>query len=154
MGRLDERLAGHTRIGLDTSVFIYQFEAHPRYLPVTRELLSGVQGGRWTAVTSTVTIMELTVGPWQLNRPAVAREYEALLSHFPNLDVADVTRDVARQAAQLRASYRLRPADALQVATALVHGATAFITNDRQSARVDRLAVVVLDDLTPASGGS
>ena len=34
------------------------------------------------AVTSTVTIMELTVRPWQLNRPAVAREYEALLFTF------------------------------------------------------------------------
>ena len=152
MERLDERLAGHTRIGLDTSVFIYHFESHPRYLPVTQALLHAVQSGQWTAVTSTVTIMEVTVRPWQLNRPAVAREYEALLSHFPNLDVADVTRDVARQAAQLRASYRLRPADALQVATALVHGATAFITNDSQAARVDRLAVVVLDDLAPAAG--
>ena len=40
MERLDQRLAGHTWIGLDTSVFIYQFEAHPRYLPVTRFLAS------------------------------------------------------------------------------------------------------------------
>jgi predicted nucleic acid-binding protein len=153
MERLDERLVEHTRIGLDTSVFIYQFESHPRYLPVTRELLSGVQRGQWTAVTSTITIMELTVRPWQLDRPAVAREYEALLAHFPNLDVADVTRDVARQAARLRATYRLRPADALQVATALVYGATAFITNDSQVTRVDQLAVILLDDVTAVADG-
>lgn len=111
-------------------------------------LLAGVQAGQWRAVTSTVTLMELTVRPWQLGRAAVAREYEALLVHFPHLTVADVTRDVARRAAQLRAIYSLRPADALQVATALVHGATVFVTNDRSLARLSPvLDVVLLDDL-------
>lgn len=142
------RLARHTVLGLDTSVFIYHLEAHPRYLPLTMTLLAGVQAGQWRAVTSTVTLMELTVRPWQLGRAAVAREYEALLVHFPHLTLSDVTRDVARRAAQLRAIYSLRPADALQVATALVHGATAFVTNDRSLARLSPvLDVVLLDDL-------
>jgi len=149
-GVVTRRLARHSVVGLDTSIFIYHLEAHPRYLPLTRELLASIQAGDQRAVTSTVTIMELTVRPWQVGRPAVAREYEALLAHFPNLALADVTRDVARQAAQLRARFRLRPADALQVATAVVHGATAFVTNDR---RLEQLApdldMVLLDDLLP-----
>jgi len=150
MGHLGERLATHTIIGLDTSVFIYHLEAHPVYLPLTRELLAGVEAGRWTAVISTVTVMELTVRPWQLDRPAVARAYEALLVHFPHLILADVTRDVARRAAQLRARYRIRPADALQVATALIHEATAFVTNDRLLTRLSpALDVVMLDNFVP-----
>jgi predicted nucleic acid-binding protein len=148
MGHLSQRLASHAVIGLDTAIFIYHLEAHPRYLPLTQELLAGVQAGQWTAITSTVTVMELTVRPWQVGQPAVAREYEALLVHFPHLTLADVTRDVARRAAQLRARYRLRPADALQAATALVHGATAFVSNDRLLTRLaPALEVVVLDDL-------
>jgi predicted nucleic acid-binding protein len=147
MEHLRERLAGHAVIGLDTAIFIYHLENHPRYQPLTQELLTGIQDGRQTAVTSTVTVMELTVRPWQIGRPAVAREYEALLVHFPHLTLADVTRDVARRAAQLRARYRLRPADALQVATALVHGATAFVTNDRQLTRLTPvLDIIILDD--------
>ena len=150
MGHLGERLATHTTIGLDTSLFIYHLEAHPVYLPLTRELLAGVEAGRWIAVTSTVTVMELTVRPWQLDRPAVARAYEALLVHFPHLILADVTRDVARRAAQLRARYRIRPADALQVATALIHEATAFVTNDRLLTRLlPALDVVMLDNFVP-----
>jgi predicted nucleic acid-binding protein len=40
------------------------------------------------------------------------------------------------------------PADALQVATALHHGATAWVTNDRGLERLaSRLDVVILDDL-------
>lgn len=143
-----ERLAGHATLGLDTSVFIYHIEAHPRYLQLTKALLAGVQAGRWTAITSTVTLMELTVRPWQLDRPAAAREYEILLVHFPHLLLVDVTRDVARRAAQLRAEYRLRPADALHAGTALVHGATAFVTNDRSLLRLaPALDMVILDDL-------
>ena len=77
----------------------------------------------------------------------MAREYEVLLVHFPHLTLADVTRDVARRAAQLRAHYRLRPADALQVATALVHGATAFVTNNRRLRRLTPvLDIIILDD--------
>jgi predicted nucleic acid-binding protein len=117
---------------------------------LTQEVLTGVQAGRWNAITSTVTLMELTVRPWQLGRSAVTREYEALLAHFPNLTLVDVTRDVARRAAQLRAGYGLRPADALQVATALLLDATAWVTNDHKLGRLDpTLDVVILDDLDP-----
>jgi predicted nucleic acid-binding protein len=147
LGALTSVLADHNRIGLDTSIFIYHLEQHPRYLPVTHALLSGIEVGRWQAVVSTVALMELTVRPWQLDRPEVARAYEEVLSHFPNLALADVTRPVARQAARLRAAYRLRPADSLHVATALVHGATAFVTNDRDLARLDELQVVMVSDL-------
>jgi predicted nucleic acid-binding protein len=95
--------------------------------------------------------MELTVHPWRMGRAAVAREYETLLVHFPNLTLADVTRDAARRAAQLRARYNVRPADALQVATALVHKATAFVTNDQRLARLSpELDVIALDDFVVA----
>ena len=147
MDILREQLNSHSILGLDTSVFIYHVEAHPRYLPLTHEVLTGVQTGNWEAVTSVITLMELTVHPWRLNLASVALEYEELLIHFPHLVVADVTREVARQAAQLRAHQRIRPADALQVATALVHGATAFVTNDKSLRRLDSLLnVVILDD--------
>jgi predicted nucleic acid-binding protein len=92
--------------------------------------------------------MELTARPWQLGRPEVARQYETALARFPNLALVDVTRDVARQAAQLRAIYKLRPADTLHAATALVSGATLLITNDHDLARLTpTIDVLVLEDL-------
>jgi len=72
-----------------------------------------------------------------------------LIAHLPNLVLADVTRDVARWAARLRVEHRLLPADALQVATALLYRANALVTNDRDMARMSELLdVVILDDLT------
>jgi predicted nucleic acid-binding protein len=148
VGRLSDRLAGHRRIGLDSSILIYQLENNPRYVALTTELLVGIQGGLWFALMSTVSLMEITVGPRRLQLDAVAAEYEALIVNVPNLEVLDVTRAVARQASRLRASLNLRPADAIVVATAIVGEATAFVTNDRALARARmRIDVVVLDEL-------
>lgn len=92
--------------------------------------------------------MELTVHPRRMNRPDVAREYEAILANFPNLYLADVNRDIARKAAELRANYNIRPVDALQVATALVYQATAWVTNDKKLKQLNSiLDIVIFDDL-------
>lgn len=147
MAELGRQLAGHRLVGLDTSIFIYHLENHARYQPLTAVIFDGIQQGRWPAVASTVALMELTVHPWRISEPMIAHQYEALLIHFPNLQLVDVTREVARRAAQLRAQYDVRPADALHVATALVHQATAYITNDKALGRLDSLLdILVLDD--------
>ena len=69
-----------------------------------------------------------------------------LLTHFPNLLMVDVDRGVARKAAELRARYRVRPADALQVAAGLVHGATAVFTNDHRLGRLSSIVEVIMLD--------
>jgi predicted nucleic acid-binding protein len=145
---LPERLAGFPVFGLDTSLFIYHLEAHPTYLPLTQAIFSSVARGEKQGVTSTITLMEINVKPLQLGRQDIARKYEALLANFPNLSIIDIDRDVARQAAQLRADFQLRPADALQTAACLCCGIPVFITNDRRLARLsERIQVAVLDDL-------
>lgn len=145
------RLAAHDVLALDTSIFIYHFESHSRYLSLTRTLLNQIQSGHSHGVTSVVTLMELNVHPWQQQRPAVAQEYEMLLVSFPNLSMLDVDRSIARRAAQLRAIHRVQPADALHVATALCHSATGFVTNDLRLQRLDDLIdVIVLDRFAPS----
>jgi predicted nucleic acid-binding protein len=50
-------------------------------------------------------------------------------------------------AAELRARYRIKLPDAIQIAAALAKRCEAFITNDRQLAKVSEIRVLVLDDL-------
>jgi predicted nucleic acid-binding protein len=147
MADLEQRLANHNLIGLDTSIFIYHLEGQATYLPLTREILGRVETGQNDAVVSTVTIMELTVHPWRVHRSDVARQYEVLLVNFPHLQLVDVTRDVARKAAQLRAQYNLRPADALQVGTAMISGATLWVSNDKKLKRLEpETEILILDE--------
>ena len=147
MGRLSERLGSISVVGLDTAIFIYHFERHPRYFPLTHELFSGIEAGVRKGVTSTITLMEIIVKPLALGRQDIARKYEALLVNFPNLDIVDLDRNVIRQAARLRAEYRIRPPDALQASVSLLYGAEVFVTNDGLLKRLqDKLEVLVLDD--------
>jgi len=142
-----KRLAKAKVIGLDTPIFIYFLENNERYGPLIQLTLNGIEKGKWQGVTSTITLMEITVRPWQLGRESAAREYEAVLVHFPNLSVVDVDRNVARAAAQLRAKYNVSPPDALQVAASLSFGAKAFLTNDKRLSRLQELIdILVLDD--------
>ena len=90
--------------------------------------------------------MEIAVKPLQLDRRDVAGEYEILLANYPNLRVMDIDREVAREAAALRAAYRVRPTDGVQIAACIVAGATAFVTNDRDLRRIRELDVLLLAD--------
>lgn len=147
MDELGKRLAKAKIIGLDTSIFIYFIENNGKYGPLSRITIHGIENGRWEGVTSTITLMEITVRPWQTGHEMAAREYEAILVHFPNLSVVDIDRDAARTAAQLRAKYNVAPPDALQVAASLNYGAKAFLTNDRRLSKLQELIdVLVLDD--------
>jgi len=147
MDEFSKRLAKAKVIGLDTSIFIYFLEDSARYGPLAQITINGIEKGKWQGVTSTITLMEITVRPWQLGLEGVAREYEAILVHFPNLSLVDIDRNVARAAAQLRAKYNLAPPDALQVAASISFGAKAFLTNDKRLSRLQELIdVLVLDD--------
>ncbi len=147
---LREKLSKYSILGLDTSVFIYHLEAHPDYLALTQEIFTWVTSGQKQAVTSAITLMEINVRPLQLGRKDIARQYEALLVNLPNLTIVPVDRDVACKAASLRAEFKVRPADALQVAACLDHGAQVFVTNDHHLTILNPVIdVLVLDILKP-----
>lgn len=152
MERFNETLEPNSIVGIDTAIFIYHFEENPAYLPFTRELFSSIETGKRRGITSTITLMEIMVQPLSLGRHEVARKYEAILINFPNLLVADLDRDVIRQASRLRAEYRVCPPDALQAAACLVHGAGGFVTNDHRLKRLQKeLEVVILEDFAESN---
>jgi predicted nucleic acid-binding protein len=132
---------------LDTSVFIYQLEANPKYLPLTDHVFSWLERPDSKAVTSTITMTELLVGPYRGSDEVRVDEFYGLLSTYPNLDWIAPDLGVADLAARIRALHRMRTPDALQAATATHAGATGLITNDPVFKRVQTLEVLVLDHL-------
>ena len=142
-------LAGHTILALDTCIWIYHLEDHPRYRSLTGALLAEVEAGRYQAVVSEISLLELLVQPFRLDLPDVADEYETLLDHFPNLSIIPISREIILQAASLRAAYNFRSPDALIIATGILHGATLLLTNDKKWKKMQEIKAVCLDDLLP-----
>jgi predicted nucleic acid-binding protein len=146
---LQQFLDRHRKIGLDTSVFIFQVEENPKYLDLVKPIFAWLDGPRTRAVTSTITMLELLVQPYRLSDIDRVNQFYALLSTYPHLDWIAPTLEIADRAAMLRAEFRLRTPDALQAATALASQATGFVSNDPVFLKVPGLEAVILDDLSP-----
>ncbi len=147
MRKLDEALASVTVLGFDTAPLIYFVERHPAYVDMMREVLRRVDTGALMGYSSVVTLTEVLTQPKRVGNTTVETEYRDLLLHSRNFGLVSIDASIAEQAADLRARYRLRTPDALQIAAALTAGCEAFLTNDPPLKRVAELQVLVLDEL-------
>jgi predicted nucleic acid-binding protein len=57
-------------------------------------------------------------------------------------------------AASLRARYRVKLLDAIHVASALIHRANCFITNDEGLRKIQEVRILILADYLPSAAGS
>jgi predicted nucleic acid-binding protein len=144
---LHARLRRHSRIALDTSIFIYAVEANPKYLALADEVFGWLERPGHTAVTSSITLTELLVAPYRDEDEQRVDAFYGLLTTYPNLEWIPPDLEIADAAAGFRARYRLRTPDALQAATAVRSHATAMVTNDPAFARVAEFESLVLDKL-------
>ena len=145
MKPLQDFFKNHPVIGLDTSIFIYHLEDHPHYSSLTEVVFGALERGNIRGVTSYLTLLEILTKPKAEGLLQVARDYEYYLTTFPNLTFYEMDLDVARKASDLRASERIKAPDAIQVSTAILYGATAFLTNDRIFERVKGIDILILD---------
>jgi predicted nucleic acid-binding protein len=144
--RLRTFLRRHRRVAIDTCIFIYQWEASPRYSPLTDCIFSSLEQSDLVAVSSTTTMTELLVHPYRAHDVVRVYELFALLSTYPDVEWVAPHLEIAARAAEIRAQSGLRTPDALQAATAIHSTATAFLTNDPVFRRIKSFEACVLDD--------
>ena len=123
------------------------FEQNSTFGEAAGYVIEQLEAGKFRGVASELTLLELTVKPLQLGRQDAADDYETLLSYFPNLELEPISRTILLEAAALRARYRLRTPDAIQLATGLKAGATLAITNDEAWKHIAGIETLLLTDL-------
>jgi predicted nucleic acid-binding protein len=131
---------------LDTNPIIYSVEKHPAYWPLLEPLWQAAKGKAIEIVSSELTLMEVLIGPLKAADTALANAYEQLFQQAQTR-LLPITQPILREAAQLRATTKLRTPDALHAATAQHAGCVLFVTNDAGFRGVAGLALVMLDDL-------
>lgn len=137
---------GSGPVALDTAAFIYFIEEHPRFGRLVERLLIESDRGDRLVVTSALTLLEVLVLPYRLGDVSLAERYEAILTRSRGVRLVELDRTQLRAAAQIRAAYRARTPDALQLAAALTHRCSAFVTNDRAMPAVPGLPILQLSD--------
>ncbi len=144
-------LEKHRSVSLDTSIFIYFVERHPRYFSCCESIFENLEHGRIKASTSALTLLEILAQPYRLKKDDLVLTFYALLTTYPHLTWIPMTLNVADLAAKLRADYRLKTPDAIQAASAISHGATGFICNDRVFQKIEGIDCLIIDDYVTSS---
>ena len=124
---------------IDSAPIIYILEGNAKFAPRFRPLFEAHAAGRLRFAVTTITIAEVLTGPLQASDEALARRCRAILESWQPVAL---DLDIAESAARLRASLRLKLADAVQAASALAINAAALVTHDRDFSRVRALRVI------------
>jgi predicted nucleic acid-binding protein len=144
--KLRRAVEKHKIIGLDTAPFIYFIENVAPYADLLDPVFSLVENHALSAVTSTVTLAEILTKPFADKNFSLADEIKFTLKSFSSLSLASIDEKLGEAAALIRARYKIRLPDALQVAAAIQREATLFLTNDKRVKKVDAVQVLVLSD--------
>ena len=135
-------LGEHPVLVVDTAPIIYLLEGHPRLAERFAPIFNAAESGAAAIVISTVTLAEVLAGPLRTGNELLTAQYREALTRSLGWQIASFDVDTAVEAARIRATYRLRLPDAIQVATAIRVGAAALVTHDRALRRVSGLRVV------------
>lgn len=129
-------------VAVDSAPIIYYLEDHPRFALRFAAVFEAADAGVISIAISAITLTEVLSGPLARGNELLAARYREALATHPHWTVHPVDVGIAEDAARLRARYRLRLPDALQIATALRARAERFVTHDRRLKKVRELRVI------------
>jgi len=138
-----------SRIFWDTNLFIYLIEDYRELSTRVVSLRERMLARGDQLYTSTLTLGEVLVKPFETREPELERTYEVALRGGTVLVPFD--RGAARRYAAIRADRTIRPPDAIQLSCAAEAGVDLFITNDERLSRKIIPGVQFLTSLNRAS---
>jgi predicted nucleic acid-binding protein len=117
-----------SRIFFDTNVFIYMFEGVEPNRSLTLAIRKRMLDRGDRIVTSAMTLGEVLLRPTKLGQTSLLEQYDRAIRATAQIVSFDAV--IAWRYASLRATHKLRNADAIQLACAAHFGVDLFITND------------------------
>lgn len=137
------------RLALDTTPLIYYIQKNPTYLASMTKIMEHISGSNdTTAYASVIALEEVLVQPLKFGDTALAEKYENILTNNDQLRMMNVTPEIVRKAAELRAKYGgwLKTPDAIHIATAIVSKCEVFLTNDHPLKKIGEIRVICLSE--------
>lgn len=145
--RIEDALAGVSRLLIDTAPLVYAFERNPDYMLRMEHFFRLRKQQRIILVTTPITLAECLVHPIQRGMSGMVDTYRHWIVNAEDTEFWRIGAEEAELSARLRSQYNLRLADALQVATAILAGCQALLTNDDTFKRITEIRPIVLSDV-------
>ncbi len=133
-------------IGMDTNIFIYQFQAHPKYSLLTNQLFLLLERKKVLLNTSFISLIEVLSFPGLKDKKNLSELYETFLLHTDSLKVIYPNLSITKKTIELRKKYKFSVPDCLQIASAWDTKSKIFITNDEKLKKVEEVETVLLGD--------
>lgn len=143
-------LPSSSRIYIDTAVVIYSVEWNPDYYSLLQPLWLKYQTGEIELISSELILMEALVLPLRNADTFMLDAYEQLLLSG-EMQLIPISQSILRQAANHRATTRLKTPDAIHAATALSASCNQFLTNDKGFRNIPGLPTVILSEVLGSS---
>jgi predicted nucleic acid-binding protein len=152
MARVEQFVADistYNNLMLDTNTIIYFLDGVSEFVDLLAPLFEMIELGQIKANVSVISEAELLVKPYRDNIQDALEVIRFFLDEFPNLKVIPVSREIADQAAKIRADLGIKLPDAIILATALQNQCDLLLGNDLKLMRkaTRYLPTVILSDL-------
>lgn len=145
--KISAALVGVQQLYIETAPLIYYVEVNPAYAAKMDAIVATIETTPIDAVSSVITLVEVLSHPMKLGDHRLVQEYRDILVNSSEFRLVPVTAQIAESAAEMRARYNLRTPDALHVASAVLTGCDAFLTNDTSFERITEIRILVLNEL-------
>ena len=130
------------KITIDTNIFINVKEEEEPFFQYSAKILDAIEDGQLKGVISIITIAELCVGYYNVNKPNEKDEYISNLYSQDNYIIVNLERIIADQSAKIRSETNLRLPDCIIVAASLHNKVSFLISNDGRFKRAENLIKV------------
>lgn len=120
---------------VDTNIFLNLIYKEPKVYEKSRKFLEEVHTGNITALTSSVTLLELKLDLAEAGYSEITEKIASLIEDIRNLEITPLDKTMTKLAADHVLKDKLTIHDAYHLATALCQRAETFVTRDEELAR-------------------
>jgi predicted nucleic acid-binding protein len=117
------------KLYLDSMIWVYFLERHPVFGKPAHDFVFRMRDSNHELHSSNLVLAEVLVIPKRNADVFTAAQYRRLFRP-PGVTIIQLTTDAAERFADIRASARVKPADALHLALAASVGTDYFVTTD------------------------
>lgn len=133
------------RIFLDTNIFLAILNKEENW-QLAEKILLDIHNGKHTGYTSVICVSEILSGFYAENESEKGEMFLTDMKAINNLTITDVDITIAKDAAKIRAKYKIKLPDAMIASSCNIHKCK-LITQDENLKRVKEIDVKSIDEI-------